>query len=233
MTFFRHTFFKAPPLLKQNNINGKRYYSDPLGKVLDKGVMLPSVTNITGALSEVGISFWKRNVGEVEAGRVQTRALTNGTEMHSIIENHLNNLPIPAKYKNPVSLKLFEQAKSELERINNIKAQEVQLYSLGLGVAGRVDCIGEFDGVLSVIDFKSARKKKQKSWLKGYYCQATCYALMYEELTGEKIDQIVILVSAEDGTVQSFVEDKKNWEEMLRDVIEDQKYRREMDNVFS
>lgn len=240
MTYFRKVFFKKPPKLIQKEVNGKRFYYDPLGKVLGKGVLLPSVTTITGALSEVGIGFWKRSVGEAVANKVQSRSLVNGTEMHSIIEDYLNNKfegikgdIIPSKYKNPVSKALFTQAKEELGRINNIKAQEVQLYSMNLGVAGRVDCIAEFDGTLSVIDFKSAKKKKQKSYLKGYMCQATCYALMYEELTKEPIEQIVILVSAEDGTVQSFIDEKSNWVETLMDVIEDQKYRREMEDVFS
>lgn len=220
MTYFRHTFFKQPPKLVQKQINGKRHYFDPLGSVLEKGVMLPSVTTVLASMSEAGINAWKRSVGEAEADRVSTRALKNGTELHSIIEDYLDNKPL-IKYKNEVSLKLFEQAKEELHKINNIKAQEVQLYSTKIGVAGRVDCIGEYDGTLSVIDFKSARKKKQKSWIKAYFLQATCYALMYEEMTGEKINQVIILVSAEDGTVKSFIEDKQQFIEQLYNVIED------------
>ena len=224
MTFFRHTFFKRPPKLTQKSINGKRHYFDPLGSVLAKGIMLPSVTTVLSLLSEDGIKAWKRRVGEAEASKVSTRALANGNELHLIIENYLDNKPI-TKFKNKVSLELFEQAKEELHKINNIKAQEVQLYSTKIGVAGRVDCIGEYDGVLSVIDFKSSRKKKQKSWIKSYFLQATCYALMFEELTGQKIDQIVILVSAEDGTVQSFVQDKEQYIKQLFEVIEDYKLR--------
>ncbi len=78
MTFFRHVFFKQPPKLTQKSINGKRHYCDPLGKVLDKGILLPSVTTVLSGLSEVGIDAWKARVGEVEADRVSTRALANG-----------------------------------------------------------------------------------------------------------------------------------------------------------
>jgi len=224
LTFFRHTFFKQPPKLVQKSINGKRHYVDPSGSVLQKGVQLPSVTTILSGLSEVGIRAWKARVGEAEATRVSNRALANGNELHSIIENYLDNKPT-AHFKNEVSLKLFEQAKPELAKINNIKAQEVQLYSTSLGTAGRVDCIGEYDGKLSVIDFKSARKRKTKSLIKAYYLQATCYAMMYEELTGEGIDQIVILISAEDGSVTSFIEDKDQFIETLQDVIYDYQMR--------
>ena len=228
--FFRHVFFNNPPKLEQVQIDGKRYYRDPLGSILDKNIKLPSVTNLLSVISEAGIKAWKARVGEVEANRVSNRAITNGNELHLIIENYLDNKPIIG-FKNEVSLKLFEQAKPELNKINNIKAQEVQLYSTNLGVAGRVDCIGEWGGVLSVIDFKSASKKKTKSLIKAYYLQATCYALMYEELTKEKIDQIVILISAEDGTVVPFVEDKEQFIQPLLDLIEDQKWRREVNEI--
>ena len=226
--FFRHVYFKNPPKLEQISVNGKRYYRDPLGSILDKNIKLPSVTNLLSVISEAGIKAWKARVGEAEANRVSNRSLANGNELHSIIENYLDNKPIIG-FSNEVSLKLFEQAKPELNKINNIKAQEVQLYSTNLGVAGRVDCIGEWEGKISVIDFKSATKKKTKSVIKSYYLQATCYALMYEELTGEKIDQIVILISAEDGTVVPFVEDKEQFIQPLLDLIEDQKWRRKLD----
>lgn len=220
MTFFRHTFFKQPPKLVQKKIKGKRHYIDPTGSVLQKGVILPSVTTVLSLLSEDGIKAWKSRVGAEEADKVSSRALANGNELHLIIEKYLDNKPI-TEFKNPVSLKLFEQAKDELHKINNIKAQEVQLYSIKIGVAGRVDCIGEYNKVLSVIDFKSSRKKKTKSYIKSYFLQATCYALMFEELTGTKIDQIVVLVSAEDGTVNAFIENKEQYIKPLMSIIED------------
>lgn len=230
MTYFRHVFFKQPPKLIQKSIKGKRHYIDPTGSVLQKGIALPSVTTVLSSLSEVGIKAWKARVGEAEAEKISSRALANGNELHLIIESYLDNKPID-KYKNAVSIQLFKQAKEELHKINNIKAQEVQLYSTKLGVAGRVDCIGEYDGKLSIIDFKSARKKKQKSWIKSYFLQATAYALMVEEMTKDKtkIDQIVILISAEDGTVQAFVQDKKQYIQQLKDIIIDYKMRRELD----
>ena len=98
-----------------------------------------------------------------------------------------------------------------------------------MGVAGRVDCIAEYGGKLSIIDFKSSRKKKQKSWIKKYFLQATAYSLMYEEMTGDKVDQIVILISADDGTVMAYVEDKNDYIEQLKMVIEDYRQRKNLD----
>lgn len=229
MTFFRSVYFPNLPKLEQKQVGGKRHYFDPKGSVIQKGVMLPSVTTALSKIGKEGLDFWRKRVGEVEANRVSARALKNGNEMHLIIENYLGNQSID-KFKNDVSLKLFEQMKPELLKIKNIRAQEVQLYSLKLGVAGRVDCIAEYDGKLSVIDFKSARQKKQKSWILKYYLQATCYALMVEEITKIKIDQIVILISAEDGTVIPYIEDRAQYIQKLKDVITDYKMRMEMEN---
>ena len=222
MVFFRHVFFKRPAELIEHKISGKRHYKTPSGKIL------PSVTTVLSLLSEDGINAWRRRVGEAQADKIMEYASVTGTEMHSIIEDYLNN-KIDEVEKNPRALKLFEQLKPSLNRINNIIAQEVPLFSEGIGVAGRVDCIAEFDGKLSVIDFKSSRKKKQKSWILKYFLQATCYALMFEELTKKKIDQIVILISADDETVDVYIEDKNNYVEKLKMVVEDYRLRREFE----
>ncbi len=223
MVFFRHVFFPIPPKLREKKINGKRHYISP------NGIILPSVTTVLSTMGEDGIKAWKVRVGETEADRVSIRALANGTELHSIIENFLDNKATES-FKNPISQKLFLQVKDLLiKKINNIRAQEIQLYSEGIGIAGRVDCVAEWDGELSVIDFKSARKKKQKSWIKKYFLQATAYAIMFEELTKTKIDKLVILISAEDGTIDAQIESRKNWEEQLGDIIEDYKLRKEFE----
>jgi genome maintenance exonuclease 1 len=185
---------------------------------------------VLSSLSEQGIKFWRQRVGEVEADKVMDYAMKTGTEMHSIIEDFLNNRADEVE-KNPRALKLFEQMKPELLKINNIIAQEVPLYSDKLRLAGRVDCIAEFDGKLSIIDFKSSRKKKQKSWIKKYFLQATAYSLMFEELCEKKADQIVILISADDETVEAYVEDRKDWIEQLELVIDDYYMRNDFDRI--
>ena len=223
MVFFRHVFFPIPPKLREKRINNQRHYISP------SGIALPSVTTVLSTMSEDGINAWRARVGEVEANRVSARALANGTELHSIIESFLDNKATES-FKNPVSQKLFLQAKDILtNKVNNIRAQEVQLYSEGLGIAGRVDCVAEWDGELSVIDFKSARMKKQKSWIKKYFLQTAAYAIMFEELTKTKISKLVILISAEDGSVEAYTETRENWEEQLKAIIEDYKLRKEFE----
>ncbi|KKM97406.1 hypothetical protein LCGC14_1168320 [marine sediment metagenome] len=223
MVYFKHIFFPIPPKLREKKIDGKRHYISP------NGIALPSVTTVLSLLDQAGIRAWKNRVGETEANRVSGRALKNGTEMHTIVESFLDNKGTES-FKNMVSQKLFEQMKSELLKINNIRAQEVQLYSEKIGVAGRVDCVADFDGKLSVIDFKSAKQKKQKSWITKYFLQATAYSEMFTELTKTPIEQIVILISAEDGTVVPYVESPSKYKDQLYKVIEDYKLRKEFEN---
>ncbi len=221
--YFRHTFFKKPPDLKERYIKGKRHYENP------DGHLLPSVTTSLAMISKDGIDAWKRRVGEAEAKKVLDFAGPTGTQMHAICENYLNNKPLDYKDKHPRAYTLFKQLKPELNKINNIMCQEVQLYSDTLGVAGRVDVVAEYEGVLSVIDFKSSRKKKYKSQIKQYQFQSTCYALMFEEMTKKKVGQIVILITADDESVVPFVFDKEQFIEPLKNVLEDYHLRHEFE----
>lgn len=224
MAYFVKTFFPKPPLLKERKIKGKRHYISPSGKAL------PSVTTVLAMLSEVGINAWKKSIGEAEANKISTRAMANGTILHKMFEDYLDNKQ--PKSTNETCDKLFEQAKDLItQNIQNIRAQEVQLFSDKMGLAGRVDCIAEYGGKLSVIDFKSARKKKQKSWIKGYFLQATAYAEMFNEITNQNIEQVVILISAEDGTVNAYIENPNDWKDHLYDVVADYRIRNEVDGV--
>lgn len=223
MVFFKHIFFKKPPNLKERYIKGKRHYENP------KGHLLPSVTTSLSMMSKDGLDAWKRRVGEAEAKKVFDHAGNTGTMMHTLCEEYLDNKKPNYEGKHPRSIKLFEQLKPELHKINNITCQEVQLYSDTLGVAGRVDVIAEYNGVLSVIDFKSSKKIKYESQIKQYQLQATCYAIMFEELTGKKIDQIVILMSADTGDVKPFIYDKEQFIDKLKAIIEDYKLRNDFE----
>ena len=124
---------------------------------------------------------------------------------------------------------LFNQLKeSVLQKIDNIYAQECGLYSDKYKVAGRVDCIAEYDGKLSIIDFKTSSKERSDAWNESYYIQASAYAEMFEERTGITIDQICILVVTEDGIVQEFVKNKAEYLPMLTDTIKEWEEKNEM-----
>ena len=116
---------------------------------------------------------------------------------------------------------LFTILKTELDKINNIVMQEGSLYSEKWGVAGRVDCIAEYDGKLSVIDFKTSTKDKKEEWVENYFIQTSAYCEMFEEQYGISIDQIVILIVTEAGGTQTFVKNKKDYLPLLKPAIEE------------
>jgi genome maintenance exonuclease 1 len=98
----------------------------------------------------------------------------------------------------PDALEMFVSLKPLLNRINNIHYQEQALWSHQLGMAGRVDCIAEYEGELAVIDFKTSKKIKTVEQVEDYWWQTTAYALMYEELVGQPIHNLVILMAVQD-----------------------------------
>ena len=117
---------------------------------------------------------------------------------------------------------LFKELKKQtFDNINEVIAQEVVLYSDKYKIAGRTDLIAEYRDELSIVDFKTSTSERKDSYNENYYIQTTAYAEMFEELTGKPINQIVILVVTEDGTVQEFIKDKQEYIPLLEETIEE------------
>ena len=178
-----------PELVSKTFPDGKRYYT------LEDGTKLPSVTTVVGAQKKQAIMEWRQRVGEEEANRISKRATSRGTNVHTICENYLNNKQDFMSGIMPDAVEYFLSIKPYLNLINNIHYQETALWSRQLGLAGKVDCIGEYEGVLSVIDFKTASRPKSRDSILDYFWQTTAYALMYEEMIGKPIDDIVIIMA--------------------------------------
>jgi len=208
----------SSPLLEEISATttneGGRYYSTPNGK-------LPSVTTVTGFKKSKFFAKWRAE-NPKEAKRVTTR----GNTFHSLIENYLNNEFEVDRDKSEVRpdiLELFLQLQPELDKIDNIVALEVPLWSESVGLAGRVDCVAEHDGELSIIDFKGATRRKRTSDIENYFLQATAYALMWQDRTGTEIKKFKILISCEDGTTQVFQGSPLQYAKKLHDTIEEYK----------
>ena len=211
--------FTHTPLLQQmpevytETINKNRFYVTP------EGNKYPSITTVLSGRAKEGINAWRERVGEAAANRIMRAASSRGTAVHELAENYLNNDELVNQEVLP--LFMFTQLKSELDNINNIVMQEGGLYSDKWGIAGRVDCIADYDGKLTVIDFKTSTKEKKEEWIENYFIQCTAYCEMYEERYGQAIDQIAILIVCEDGTVQTFVKDKKDYVPLLQPAIDE------------
>lgn len=193
--------------LKEVEKDGKRFYSTPDGEY-------PSVTTVVGFEKQKFFSEWRKRNPE-ESKRVTGR----GTKFHSLIEHYIKNEPLNLDNENSNLKALFLLLQPELDKINNIVALETPLWSKILGLAGRTDCIAEYDGKLSIIDFKASTKEKRKEDIENYFTQATAYALMYQERTGIVIDNFAILVACEDGLRQVFQDKPIKYVKKLKEAI--------------
>ena len=201
------------PEITTESIKGKRFYVTP------EGNKYPSITTVLSDRNKEGIRKWRESVGQDVANQVMRQAASRGTAVHTLIENYLNNEELSKQDVLPVAL--FATIKSELDNINNIRIQEGGLYSDKLGVAGRVDCIAEYKGKISVIDFKTSTKEKKEEWVENYFIQGSAYCEMYEERFLQPIEQVVILIVTEDGAVQTFIKDKKDYLPLLETAIKE------------
>jgi ATP-dependent exoDNAse (exonuclease V) beta subunit len=181
--------------------DGVRFYPIPGA---DK--YYPSVTSITSLKNAQFFANWRNKIGEQEANKITARATQRGTAFHSITEDYIRGSLNIDKYleNNPLSVRMFQSAKATLNRIDNIHCLESFLYSHYLGLAGRVDCIAEFDGELAVVDFKTSTKEKSEEHIEHYFVQETAYAAMFLERTGIEVKKIVTLIAVEDGSTQVF-----------------------------
>jgi genome maintenance exonuclease 1 len=192
--------------------DGKRYYTLP------DGTRLPSVTTVIGAQKKQAIMEWRKKVGEEVANKISKKVTSRGTNVHTLCERYLNNEPLGAMM--PDALEMFKSIKPYLNNIDNIHYQEVALWSTTLGMAGRVDCIAEYEGVLSVIDFKTSRKIKNIHDIEDYFWQTTAYAIMYEELIGRPIDDLVVIMAVENEQPLIFKQKTKDHIDGLVGAIE-------------
>ena len=188
---FNHIRPEFPQLL-QENADGKRLYVAPNGE------RYPSVTTVIADHGKEAILEWRKRVGDEKANEISRKATTRGTSVHKVLEAYLNNEDTSGFDMMPNVKSLFVRMKQELEsKVNNIHCLESRLFSHELKLAGTVDCIAEYKGVLSVIDFKTSIRLKKKENIGGYFMQGAAYATMFNEMTNLNIEQIVILIGVD------------------------------------
>lgn len=209
-------FNYCPPVVLQDleseTLDSGRFYTLP------DGTKLPSVTTVLGAQKKQAIVEWRKRVGDEVANQISGVATRRGTAVHTLCENYLNNEEVPFQIND--AYEMFHSIKPFLNKINNIHYQEQALWSKQLGMAGRTDCIGEYDGVLSSIDFKTSKKVKSHEDIEDYFWQTTAYALMYEEMVGVPIHQLVIIMAVENHQPIVFIQKTEDHIEGLVKAIQ-------------
>ena len=198
-------------------IDGRKYYHP-------NGNSYPSITTIMGWLAKDGIQKWRNTIGNKEADIIMNRASKRGTSVHDVAEKYLLNDPNYIDKNDFILNQSFTDIKNILDlHVNDIYCLEKALYSDFLGVAGKTDCVARYKNKKAIIDFKSSRKIKKKEYIKGYFMQATAYAIMFEELTGISIPNIIIIITVDHEGVQVFEERRDNYANELIKVVKNYK----------
>ena len=198
-TFIHHEY---PKLERKTSADGSRVYATPSGRAY------PSVTTVTGLHSKQGILDWRKKVGEEAANAISTRAANRGTRIHQLCEDFLLGEHVEPDM---FDAEMFNSIRPLLDQIDNIHCLETPLWSDHLQVAGTVDCIGEFQGKLAVIDFKTSSKPKDRDDIHNYFMQTAAYAVAFEELTGIPIGRLVIIMAVDNDDPRWFIEKRDNW----------------------
>ena len=189
-------------------IDGKRHY------VLPDGTKLKSVTTILSEkLDNTALLEWRKRVGEEEANRISVQSTRRGNSIHKMAERYVLNEENIYRNEMPINVESFQPIKSALdEHVNNILGVELPLCSKALGCAGRTDLVAEYDGKVSIIDFKTSKKLKKEDWIESYFLQSTVYSMMFERIYSISVPQIVIILTVDnEKTPQTFVMERSKY----------------------
>ena len=208
---FNHCNFLGDLELEKKETNGIRLYNLPDGQ------WVPSITSITSFYNRQIFVEWRKRIGEEKANAITRKATARGTDFHQVCQDYLENKELVWDDYQPMTKFMYIHAKPYLDKINNIHAIERTLYSEYLGLAGRVDCIAEYDGELAVIDFKPSEKIKPEEWIENYFVQETFYAAAYYELTGQVVKKLITLMVTPGGEVKVF--DKRNKADYIKLLV--------------
>ena len=213
--------YTGPPFpeLEVHNIKGLRFYETPTGE------KYPSITTVLGKQpgKQKGLQEWRDRVGAKQAQIISGKAARRGSVFHNIVENYLQDEDISDfKQQNFMAWCMFGEMKSHLdEKINEVVLQEQTMFSSKFKVAGRCDLIGVYKDKLSVVDFKTTTTTKKEEWIGDYFIQCAAYASMFEEHTGEPVEDVVIMMVAEDGEIQLFEKKTADYLPQLEVLMDD------------
>lgn len=216
-TFEHVNLIKLDFDLEAETTDSGRIYITP------EGNRYKSITTVLGSGPKPGIEEWVKRVGEEEANRIKKKAADRGTKLHKLCEDYINNevTPLALTKIMPDLKENFQKIRKHIdENVGKVYAQEQALYSDKFRIAGRVDLICEWNGKLSIVDFKTSTKIKQEEWIENYFLQCTAYALMFHERTGMWIDDIVVLIATEEGDAQVFEKQIHAYQKPLMQMID-------------
>ena len=145
------------------------------------GTNYPSVTTVLGIRKTEQLKEWREKIGEKVCSIGKwVRAARRGKSFHTLVEQYLKG-ETPS-IRDVLPLGLFKLMKPYIDQIDNIHLLEAIMYSPKLTIGGQVDCVAEYNGKLSVIDFKTANKERQEDWIENYFLQTTLTLICMKKL---------------------------------------------------
>lgn len=214
---FRHELVEPAPLTNVDTSEG-RYYIFTDGRSNDR---FRSVTGLLGErMDKSALEAWKKRVGDEEVHKVSTIAASRGTAVHNMAERYLLNDPDYEKGVMPFPRATFRQIRKVLyDHVDDIMGIEIPLYSRAFMCAGRTDLVARFDGVPSIIDFKTSKRIKEEKDIESYFLQTTIYSMMFQRIYGIEIPQVVIIMAVDDESPQVFVKDRSLYVKRVIEVF--------------
>lgn len=207
MKLFKHEIIQIPKIILDES-KYTHIYLTPDGKRLRSVTTMINKTR--SKENKKKLDDWRQREGEQVANYIMTTSGDIGTQTHALNENYVR------MGNNCDNYSLLAQAHHEkfipyLNKIDVIYGIEAKLFSTQMSLAGTADLIALYDGKLSIIDYKTKRSKQKVEWIGDYFLQTVIYGKMWEEITGMKVNQLVILVSSEQNTMQEFIADPNDW----------------------
>lgn len=193
---------------------------DERGRYYDcgNGNWYPSVTTMLGrVLDHSGLDEWRARVGEAEAHKVSKQSIDRGNELHTYAEHYLQGLDYTPKY--PMVKWMFTSMKPHLDKISNIKGIEMRMHSDKLRLAGTTDCVGTYEDLNAIIDFKNSNYPKTKEDILGYFIQTTTYSIMYHERTGVLYPNLVIIMATQQNQCLVFKEHIRDYLDLTLGLV--------------
>lgn len=184
------------------HVDNKRIY------VISDELLLPSITTILGQSAPEektnSLAAWKDRVGNSKASQILKDATDRGTNVHLMIERFLRDEEVKEDEFPDAHAALYKSLRFSLRQINKVEGLEVVLYSEALQVAGRCDLVGSFNGIDSIIDYKTSTRDKSEEEIKDYFLQTCFYALAHNEMFGTDIQNLVIIMGIENRLPKVF-----------------------------
>lgn len=192
--------------IENTDTDSGRYYTKSNSQ--DK---LWSVTTVLSRTEHNSLQGWRARIGDSAAKAITRQAGYRGSIVHRCIEQYLKGEDYKSNLM-PNNLYTFNQFKEQLdENLSVVYGIEFPIFDLpkppneeravssilhSLRCAGRIDLLGIWGGVESIIDFKTSRTRKKREWIENYFLQTETYGDVVNRSQNQvEFKQTVIIIT--------------------------------------